>query len=146
MMPAPAMKPIIEVAVKKPAHHEHVDQNQHGCEGEAKVAKDLDGDVPFAVPLHRVVVSRFRLHRVVARKRVSGWERKVVERLVHFENRVHRALLRAGHIAGYIHHATQILVIDAGLDRLVLNGDEFAQRHHTPVRSRQANALQCLFG
>ena len=82
-MPAPAMKPIIEVAVKnapisavrrqdadqrernrhhddqrreerpEPADHQHVDQHQHGGEGRAQVAEDFDGDVPFAVPFHR---------------------------------------------------------------------------------------------
>jgi hypothetical protein len=80
-MPAPAMKPIIEVAVKnapiaacagrmptsengmtvitmsgvdvvlEPADHEHVDQDTHGAEGEAEVAEDLEGDLPLAVPL-----------------------------------------------------------------------------------------------
>ena len=83
-MPAPAMKPIIEVAVKnapssacagrmptsengigghdherrherlEPADDQHIDQHQHRGEGEAEVAKDFVGDVPLAVPLHRV--------------------------------------------------------------------------------------------
>ena len=83
MIPAPAMKPIIEVAVKKtpksavrgrmptsvsgigshdderhrealePADHQDVDQYEHRGEGEAEVAEDLVGDVPLAVPLHR---------------------------------------------------------------------------------------------
>ena len=83
------MKPIMDVAVKKapirawagrmptsvsgigammtsgidegtePANHKHIDQHQHRGECESKIAKDFDGDVPFAIPLHGVVVSRF---------------------------------------------------------------------------------------
>ena len=91
MMPAPAMKPIMEVAVKKapisqcagqdahqrqrdrrhddqrrdeglePADDEDVDQHQHHREGDAQVAEDLVGDVPLAVPLHRELLGRERL-------------------------------------------------------------------------------------
>ena len=79
-MPAPAMKPIIEVAVKnapsksvrrqdadqrernrrhhnqrrekgpEPADHQNVNQHQHRGERHAEIAEHFDGDVPFAVP------------------------------------------------------------------------------------------------
>ncbi len=51
----------------------------------------------------------------------------MVEFLVHLEDGVDRALLRAGHVSRDIHHAAQILVIDAGLDGLVLDDDQLAQ-------------------
>ncbi len=80
-MPAPAMKPIMLVAVKnepdqrvgrqdadererdgdqdherhrealEPADHEDVDEQEHRGEGEAEVAEHLERDVPLAVPL-----------------------------------------------------------------------------------------------
>ena len=82
-IPAPAMKPIMLVAVKnvpaervrrqdadererdrredherhrealEPADHEHVDEQHHRREREAEVAEDLERDVPLAVPLER---------------------------------------------------------------------------------------------
>ena len=42
----------------EPADHKHVDENQHGGKRKSHIAEDLDGDVPLAVPLHRVVVGR----------------------------------------------------------------------------------------
>jgi hypothetical protein len=84
------MNPIIEVAVKnapiavrrqdadqrernrhhhdqrreeraEPADHQHVDQDQHRGEGQAEIAEDLDGDVPFAIPFHRGLLVGERL-------------------------------------------------------------------------------------
>ena len=84
MMPARAMNPIIEVAVKKtppiavgrqdadqvrgigammisgvmkrpePAHHQDVDQDHDHAERDAHVAEHLVGDLPLAVPLHGI--------------------------------------------------------------------------------------------
>ncbi len=83
-MPAPAMKPIMEVAVKNAPSRpcagrmptsengmaammtsgvmndwnqpttRRVDQDQHGGEGDAQIAEHFVGDVPLAVPLHGV--------------------------------------------------------------------------------------------
>ena len=83
---------------------------------------------------------------VVARERVSGRELELVEILVHLQDGVDRAFFRAGHVAGDIHHAAQILVIDAVLDGIVFDGDQFAQRHHRAVRARQVNVLKRLLG
>ena len=48
----------------EPADDQHVDQDEHRREGDAEVAKDLVGDVPFAVPLHCVRRAVERLMRV----------------------------------------------------------------------------------
>jgi hypothetical protein len=37
----------------EPPDHQHVDEQQHDREGDAEVAEDLDGHLPFAVPLDR---------------------------------------------------------------------------------------------
>ena len=85
-MPAPAMKPIIEVAREERAHqpvrrqnahqrkrnrrhhdqrreerakptdHQDEDQHQHRGKGGAEIAEHFDGDVPFAIPFHRRLV------------------------------------------------------------------------------------------
>ena len=95
-MPAPAMKPIIDVAVKNACSSpcagrmptsengiaimmtsgvvndwnqpttSDVDQHQHHGEGESQVAKHFIGDVPLAVPLHRVVIA------IVGRRRACA--------------------------------------------------------------------------
>ena len=100
-MPAPAMNPIIEVAVKnapisacagrmpdererdgqhdrqrrderlEPADDEDVDQHEHRREGDAEIAEDLVRDVPLAVPLHRVLRRCRRAARVVDLERVA---------------------------------------------------------------------------
>ncbi len=88
-IPAPAIKPIIDVAVKnasisalsgqdtderkrycrhdckrcferlEPADDENVDKDHHqGRKGDTHIAKDLVRDVPFAVPLHRILVGQ----------------------------------------------------------------------------------------
>jgi len=85
-MPAPAMKPIMEVAVKnawsRPCagriptsengmaamitrgvtkdwnqpRTSPVDENEDGGEGDAQVAKHLVDDMPFAIPFHRIAL------------------------------------------------------------------------------------------
>ncbi len=100
-IPAPAIKPIIEVAVKnapinrvrrqnadqrernrrhdrerrferlKPADHQDVDQHQHGRERQPQIAEDFVGDVPLAIPFHRELVGAERLLRDVPFERRS---------------------------------------------------------------------------
>jgi hypothetical protein len=36
----------------EPTDHQHIDEHEHGGEGQAEIAEDLDGDVPFAIPFH----------------------------------------------------------------------------------------------
>ena len=76
-----------------------VDQDQHGGEGDSQVAEDLVGDLPLAVPFHRVAI------------RIGGQRGHVLLDLVAFrnldpvdlrpklQNRVDRALHRAGDVA-----------------------------------------------
>ena len=68
----------------------------------------------------------------------------MVELLVHLQNGVDRAFFGAGHVAGDVNDAAQILVIDAGLDGLVLDDHQLAQRNHAAVGAGQANILQPL--
>src|ERR1017187_8881681 len=128
----------------EPADYQNVDENEHCGEGQSHVPKDLDGDVPFAVPLHRVVVRRVRHRRVVARQRVSGRKREMVEILVHFHDGVDRAFFRSSHVSRDINDTTQILVIDAGLDGLPFDDHQLAQGNHAAIHSVQADILQTL--
>ena len=82
------------------------------------------------------------MRRVVAGQRVSGRKREMVEVLVHLQDGVDRALLRSGHVARDVNHALQILVIDAALDRFVVDGHQLAQGDHGAVRAGQADILQ----
>jgi hypothetical protein len=49
----------------EPPHHEDVDEDEHRREGQTQVAEDLVGDVPLAVPFHRVLRRVERLAGVV---------------------------------------------------------------------------------
>ena len=55
----------------EPADHQNVDQHQDGGEGQSKVAEDLDGDVPFAVPFHRGLIIAERQFGVVYLHRLA---------------------------------------------------------------------------
>ena len=162
-MPAPAMKPIIEVAVKnackhpvrrqnaderkrnhhhhnqrreerpEPADHQNVNQHQHGGERQAEVAEHFDRDVPFAVPFHRGCWS------VNGRMAVVNFQRRAVaaefarvefrQRLVHFQNRIHRAFHHARHVADDVSDRHEIFVVNALVGDGVFDRDQFAQRH-----------------
>ena len=86
------------------------------------------------------------MHGVVAGQGVAGGKRQVIEFLVHFQDGVDRALFRSGHVAGDINDAAQVLVIDAGLDGLVLDDDQLAERDHGAVCAGQVDVLQDLLG
>ena len=36
----------------EPSHHEHIDEHQHGGKREPQIAKHLNRDMPFTIPLH----------------------------------------------------------------------------------------------
>ena len=59
--------------------------------------------------------------------KLTGIER--TQGLVHFENRIDRALHHARHIADDVGHRHQILVVDAFVHSGRLHLDQFAQRH-----------------
>ena len=141
-MPAPAMKPIIDVAVKKapmsacpgqdadegqgdgreddqgreerlePPHDHDVDQDEHGGEGDPQVPEDLVGDVPFAVPLHGVPVFEPGLHRRVLLQFVALGQLQLLYRPHHREYGIDGALLPSRHVAHHVDHPLQVLPVD----------------------------------
>src|SRR6266498_689691 len=92
-MPAPAMKPIIDVAVKK------------AC------------SAPFAVPFERrLIVGERQFGIQDFQSRTAPAELPCVESLqclVHFQNGINRAFDDASHVTDEIRHWHQILVVDA---------------------------------
>ena len=137
-IPAPAMKPIIEVAVKnapeqavggqdadqregnrrhddewrherlEPADDQAIYEDEDGGERDAEVAKDLVSDVPFAVPLQGV-----SLGSVGGRPCAARWHSPWGLELVHFgaelEDGVDGTLHGAGDVAGHVGHREQVL-------------------------------------
>ena len=63
---------------------------------------------------------------VVTSECVTGGKPEIVEVLVHLENGVDRAFYRSRDVPCDIHDATQVLVINAALDRLVFDDDQLA--------------------
>ena len=112
----------------EPADHQDVDQHDHGRERDAEIAEHLVGDVPLAVPLHRVGRRVERLFGVVDVEGVAFRQPHRRQRPVHAEDGVDRALDLAGHIGRHVRHRAQVLVIDRLRFRHRPGVGEFADR------------------
>ena len=173
-MPAPAMKPIMEVAVKKapssqwagkdsdqrkgnghhddqgcgkglkPAHHQNKDQHQHHAEGNAQIPEDLVGDVPFAVPFHGEAPVAVRHVSRVLFDLVAFRKGNRFDLFAHFQNGIDRAFLCAGHIAGDIHHRHQVFMVNAAIKIGLFGPDQLGKRYQTAVGGRQFDRIETL--
>ena len=76
--------------------------------------------------------------------RVAIRQLDLVDGVAHLHDGVHRAFFSTRHIAGHIDHWLQILAIDAGIDRGLLQIRHFLQRDLTAGRRRQLEVFEIL--
>ena len=115
-------------------HHQQVDQDQAHAIGRAHVAKGFKGDLPFAVPLQRVVAQRI-LGRAeeVFHQRAAARRADACNGAAHLEHAVQRAVDLARHVGHHIVHRQQVLVEHRLLAQRIAHRDQFAQRHQAPA-------------
>ena len=97
----------------EPADDQDVDQQEHHGECQPEIAKDFEGDVPLAVPLHGEAIGGQRLPGHEPLHRVALRQMQLVEGTVQFEDGVDRALLAAGDVGRDVDDRHQVLVVDA---------------------------------
>ena len=119
--------------ILEPADHQHVDKNHDGTEGQAEVAEDLQGDMPLAAPFHgRFGLGKGLVHVVDLHCRVFSAKVPAVQFgqfFVHGKDGINRTLEYPGHIADDIDDRFQVLAINRLSHGLLLNMDQFPERH-----------------
>ena len=76
--------------------------------------------------------------------RVAIGQLDLVDGVAHLHDGVDRAFFSAGHISGHVDHGLQILAINAGIDRGLLEVGDFLQGDLSAGRGRQFEVLQIL--
>src|ERR1035437_5695851 len=129
----------------EPAHYQDVDQYQDSGKSQSQVAEHFDRDVPLAVPLHGEAVGALGHGRaLVLLDRVAIGQLDLVDGVAHLHDGVDRAFFSAGHVSSHVHHGLQVLAINAGIDRGLLEVGDLAQRNLSAGRGGQLEVLQVL--
>ena len=87
------------------------------------------GDMPLAVPLHRVCIFEPGLYRGVLLQFIPLGKLEVLYGIFHLQNRIDRALLRSRHIADHVDHAFEVLVIDRLVPHTFAHLHQLCQGH-----------------
>ena len=117
----------------EPSDHQQRDQHKHSGEREAEVTKNLECDMPFAVPFQRGREIVERLVEVVDRQLgVHGAKSAGVQFLdfaVHVKERIGGTLDDAGDIGGDVGDGFQIFAVEVALAGGALDVNEFGERN-----------------
>ena len=111
-------------------YHQQVDQDQADRVGRAHVAEGLVSDLPFAVPLERVVARGIvgLADEVLDHGPAAGCL-DLGDLAAHLEHAVERTVELACHIANHIVHWQQVFVIDRLFAHGVAHSHQFADAH-----------------
>ncbi len=68
----------------------------------------------------------------------------MIQRVIHPEDGIDRALLRTGDVSGDVDHWLEVLVIDARLERGLFRVSQLTQRHRDAIAADELDLHQLL--